>query len=300
MARIRTIKPEFPHSESMGRISREARLLMLQLFTIVDDAGRTRAASRLLASLLYPYDDDAPGLMDGWLDELERERCIKLYEVDGTQYMEVCNWLKHQKIDHPSKSKFPGPDGDFANPREDVASPRASRARGLDLGPRTKDLDQERTRSTREGSREQPTVRSVGKGRIDDDWPPDHREQFEAAYPHKVGMKAALDALDQARGKVAWRIVMQALATYTQTKPTDRHWMNPQKWITEERWNDQPAPASAGNGKHHESPGDRARRLAREVEAAERQVAPRGSHDAVGGAELGGDDARLVARGRSE
>jgi hypothetical protein len=59
MARIRTIKPEFPQSESMGRISRDARLLFVQLWCICDDHGRTRAASRMLASLLFPYDDDA-------------------------------------------------------------------------------------------------------------------------------------------------------------------------------------------------------------------------------------------------
>ena len=44
MPRIRTIKPEFPQSETVGRLTREARLLFLQLFTLVDDAGRARAA----------------------------------------------------------------------------------------------------------------------------------------------------------------------------------------------------------------------------------------------------------------
>ena len=43
MPRIRTIKPEFPQSETIGRLSRDARLLFLQLFTLVDDAGRARA-----------------------------------------------------------------------------------------------------------------------------------------------------------------------------------------------------------------------------------------------------------------
>ena len=121
MARIRTIKPEFPQSESMGRVSREARLLFVMLWPICDDHGRTRAASRMLASLLYPYDDDARGLIDGWLDELEREGCIRRYTVDGSQYLEVCKWLKHQKIDKPSKPQHPGFDEasrDFESIRE--------------------------------------------------------------------------------------------------------------------------------------------------------------------------------------
>jgi hypothetical protein len=133
MARIRTIKPEFPQSESMGRVSRDARLLFVMLWTICDDAGRARAASRMLASLLFPYDDDAPKLIDGWLDELEREHCIVRYTVDGSTYLQVCKWLSHQKIDRPSKSQFPDPREDsrgFARIREGSSE---------DQGPRTKD-----------------------------------------------------------------------------------------------------------------------------------------------------------------
>lgn len=107
MARIRTIKPEFPQSESLGRVSRDARLLFAMLFTVADDAGRLRGASRMLASLLFPYDDDAPGLIDGWLAELEMEGCIRRYEADGSQYIDIPKWLEHQRIDHPSKSRLP-------------------------------------------------------------------------------------------------------------------------------------------------------------------------------------------------
>lgn len=107
MARIRTIKPEFPQSESMGRVSRESRLCFMLLWTLADDSGRLRGNSRMLASLLYPYDDDAGKLMDGWLLELERESCIVRYLAEGDTYLQVCNWLKHQKIDKPSASKIP-------------------------------------------------------------------------------------------------------------------------------------------------------------------------------------------------
>lgn len=138
MARIRTIKPEFPHSQSMGRVSRDARLLFVLLWTIADDSGRTRAASRMLASLLFPYDDDAPKKIDGWLGELERENCIALYRVDGDDYLEVCNWGSHQKIDRASPSKFPPRE----NAREDSTSPREDSS--LDQGPRTKDQGEDR------------------------------------------------------------------------------------------------------------------------------------------------------------
>jgi len=121
VARIRTIKPEFPQSESMGRVSREARLLFVMLWPICDDHGRTRAASRMLASLLFPYDDDAPALIDGWLDELEREGCIERYESGGSTYLHIPKWLTHQKIDKPSNPVHPEPPRGLANPREGSA-----------------------------------------------------------------------------------------------------------------------------------------------------------------------------------
>lgn len=131
MARIRTIKPEFPQSESMGRVSREARLLFVNLWTLSDDAGRARGASRMLASLLYPYDDDAPSLIDGWLAELEAEGCVTRYISDGSTYLQINKWLEHQKIDKPSKSKIP----EFAEPSRTVENIREPSA--TDLGPRT-------------------------------------------------------------------------------------------------------------------------------------------------------------------
>jgi hypothetical protein len=133
MPRIRTIKPEFPQSESMGRVSRDARLTFIQLWTLADDSGRLRGNSRMLASLLFPYDDDAPSLIDGWLSELEREGCIVRYRHASDTYVAIAKWLSHQKIDKPSPSKNPAPEDCsriLANPRE--SSP-------LDQGPRTED-----------------------------------------------------------------------------------------------------------------------------------------------------------------
>lgn len=115
MARIRTIKPEFPQSESMGRVSRDARLTFILLWTLADDSGRLRGSSRMLASLLFPYDDDAKRGIDKWLSELDAEGCVRRYTVDGNVYIEIPNWRSHQKIDKPSASKLPP----FENSRED-------------------------------------------------------------------------------------------------------------------------------------------------------------------------------------
>lgn len=135
MARIRSIKPEFPQSESMGNVSREARLAFVLLWTLADDEGRLRGNSRMLASLLFPYDDDAPSLIDGWLTELEEECCIERYKTDGASYVQICNWLIHQKIDKPSKSKLPQkeqPSRILANPRECSSEDLRIKDQGVD------------------------------------------------------------------------------------------------------------------------------------------------------------------------
>lgn len=104
----------------------------------MDDEGRARASSRMLASLLYPYDEDAGSEIEDWLIELESEHMIRRYTVEGCCYMEVRNWLKHQKIDKPSASRLPA----FAEPsRAFVEQSRgvAVVSRTVDLGPGTLD-----------------------------------------------------------------------------------------------------------------------------------------------------------------
>lgn len=162
VARIRTIKPEFPQSETIGALSRDARLLFVQLWTIADDAGRLRGASRMLASLLYPYDDDAPKLMPKWLAELEDKGCIRRYEIDGSQYVEIVNWLKHQKIDRPSESRIPQYSEEAAITRE------GSRALDADLGPSTGTSTKDRIRSVADATRPNPDF-----------------EKFKEAYPKR-------------------------------------------------------------------------------------------------------------------
>ncbi|MCE9567468.1 MAG: hypothetical protein K8U57_36160 [Planctomycetes bacterium] len=122
MARIRTIKPEFPQSESVGNVSRDARLTFILLWTIADDSGRLRGNSRMLASVLFPYDPDAGKLIDKWLGELEAQACIHRYAFAGAQYIQVLKWQQHQRVDKPSPSKIPPPPEDsrpLARIRED-------------------------------------------------------------------------------------------------------------------------------------------------------------------------------------
>jgi hypothetical protein len=223
VARIRTIKPEFPQSESMGRVSREARLTFVLLWTLADDAGRLRGNSRMLASLLFPYDDDAADLIDGWLEELRREGCITRYLADGGAYVQIDNWLEHQKIDRPSTSKIPEPDAasrTLAKPREPSS---------LDQGPKD------------QGSKDREPPADFAK---------EFEEGFWKVYPKKVDRGHALKAYIGARkrGVSAETLTAGAERYRDDPKRDPKFTKNAQGWLTGECWNDQaaePPPAPA-------------------------------------------------------
>ena len=111
-------------------------MLFIGLFSCCDDHGRARASSRLLASRLFPYDDDAFKKLPAWISELERQGCIRLYQVAGESYLDIPKWLNHQKIDKPSMSKLPS----FDDVREDS---RGFEKNSLGTGNREKEQGEE-------------------------------------------------------------------------------------------------------------------------------------------------------------
>lgn len=125
--RIRTIKPEFWASESMGRLSRDVRLVFIGLWSLADDHGRFRADPRFIAGQLFPYDDDGVAIVSRALASLRECSSIVLYEAGGSKYGAICHWRDHQKIDRPSRSRLPQPpETALANIRE--PSPQAREA----------------------------------------------------------------------------------------------------------------------------------------------------------------------------
>jgi len=88
--RIRTIKPEFWGSESIGRLSRDSRLLFIALLSFADDSGRGRGVFPALSGQLFPYDTDAREKLPTWFSELEREGMVRRYKgPDGNTYYDI-------------------------------------------------------------------------------------------------------------------------------------------------------------------------------------------------------------------
>ena len=65
MSRIRTIDPHFPQTASLSRVSREARLFFILLWTFADDAGRLRLDHERLKEPPHSFAELVEGTIKG-------------------------------------------------------------------------------------------------------------------------------------------------------------------------------------------------------------------------------------------
>lgn len=107
MARIRSIKPEFWTDATMVALPFEARLFFIGLWNFADDSGRFEDEPARLRLQILPDDSvDAEGLL-ALLEAAGRiELCL---DEEGARFWRICHFQDHQKIDHPTKSKFSDP-----------------------------------------------------------------------------------------------------------------------------------------------------------------------------------------------
>ena len=187
----------------------------------------------MLASLLYPYDDDAPAAIEKWLAELEKERSIRRYALDSDQYIEICNWLKHQKIDKPSPSKLPEPSS-------------ANSPNGIDESPKPRE-DSRSLPVGREGKGEEGN--GSGKGvhpRANGALGPGLAKSFAvfwAAYPKRQAKGDAEKAWAKLKpdSELAERIMTALRKAKTSpdwVRDAGRYIPHPASWLNGKRWED--------------------------------------------------------------
>lgn len=110
MPRIRTVKPEFWQDDRIGTLSHGARLLALSVLNFADDKGRFKATVLRLKVFTFPYDESIrPEEVGKFLKELIGIRYLIEYSVNGETAYQIRSFLKHQQIQHPTKSRLPSP-----------------------------------------------------------------------------------------------------------------------------------------------------------------------------------------------
>lgn len=171
MARIRSIKPGFASDSKVARLSLQARLTFLLLLPEADDEGRMVGSTKRLVGLLYPNDDKIGAVqVERWIKELITEQMITRYTVDGTVYLAIVNFKKHQNPQHPTPSSFPPPPENFVNrsrnPQGPLTKPSSTSVEGEGEGV---EKEKERELSFMNKSSSQTQVVGAGSGEEEED-----------------------------------------------------------------------------------------------------------------------------------
>lgn len=102
MARIRTIKPKFWDDVKIGKLSRDARLLYIGMWTFCDDLGVIIAESIWLKSKIFPYDQIQIQQFERWIKELVQNGFISLLSVKSDKFYYLPKFTRHQLINRPN------------------------------------------------------------------------------------------------------------------------------------------------------------------------------------------------------
>lgn len=117
------LNPEFWLDEEIAKLSAHARLLYMGLWGICDDHFATLPhRPDWIKVQVFPYEDAD---IDKLLGELEHCGKIIRFKFEGRVYFFLKNFFRHQKIDRPSKSKYPEYKPEYQLLAEDSTSTRS-------------------------------------------------------------------------------------------------------------------------------------------------------------------------------
>jgi|SRR5215471_10941261 len=153
MPRIRTIKPEFWSDEKLAPLPPVTRLVYVGLWSLADDAGRLVDNVKAIDGYLFPETDDSSGES---LETLVRlSRITRYMAPNGQKLIQIVNFPRHQKIQHPSAYTLPAPDSTGSvNSHEPLTNGSGDSHKSLtpDLGSRNLDLGSRTTTHTLENA----------------------------------------------------------------------------------------------------------------------------------------------------
>jgi hypothetical protein len=106
MARIRTVKPEFWFDEKLAPADLVTRFVFLGIISMADDFGRLLDNVKQIDAFVFP---DTPETSREALANLSRMGRIRRGATSsGQRVIQIVNWEKHQKVDHPNRrAAFP-------------------------------------------------------------------------------------------------------------------------------------------------------------------------------------------------
>jgi hypothetical protein len=112
MPKPRNIDPTFWDDPDVARLTRDERLLIIGMITLLaDDEGRMLADPGYIRKRVFGYDDDVTRSdVEAWRNAVVSKcRNVVLYTVSDQQYMAFIHWDRYQKMRYAIESKLPPP-----------------------------------------------------------------------------------------------------------------------------------------------------------------------------------------------
>ena len=120
MARNRTLSADFWTREDVIDCSPMSRLLLLGLGNFADDHGVQALRPRTIRLQVFPGDDLDDQRLRAMIEELVAHRLVRLYEVEGVEYLAIVDWALDHRVGKRARRRCPR---DPALPPEPLAEP---------------------------------------------------------------------------------------------------------------------------------------------------------------------------------
>ena len=100
MARARNIKPGFYQNEDLAECSVWARFIFPGLWMLADRDGRLEDRPKRIKAQILPFDNQD---IEPLLSELSERKFIYRYESDGSKYIQILGFSRHQSPHYSEK-----------------------------------------------------------------------------------------------------------------------------------------------------------------------------------------------------
>lgn len=214
-----------------------ARDLFIRLMNKADDYGLYMADAKRLRPLLYPLllEQVREADLSRWTAECAKSGLVRLYTVEGREYLQICRW-GHQRLRN-KKPKYPPPPWGYENPPDESAGhPQCIRSADAVHPPSDADTESDADTDTEKKSARsrEPSGDPEGFTRFWSSWPPHFRKsnRKECLRRWKSGKLEPI-ADEILAGLARWKASSQWAEKDGQFIPLPLSWLNQEKWKVE-------------------------------------------------------------------
>lgn len=225
----RLIKESICTSDKINGLSDFHFRLWACLITYVDDYGRGDARAAIIKGRCFPLRDKVTVKdIESGLQALSESDCIRLYRVNGEQYLYFPNWSKHQSIRN-QKSKYPSPDEADCSP--DTSEDNCMQLNSIDCKSSRNPIQSESNPNPNPNPKTDAIASMFAR--------------FWTAYPRHEAKQTALKAFTKINPDEALlETMLSAIARFKETaqwqEDGGQYVPHPATWLNQRRWEDEP------------------------------------------------------------